>query len=76
LAKTRELDLKKKELEMAKFEESRIEDNNDRMKNGMSDTQFHLKHVEHTHNMQLMTQRTYTHMVGRMKADLIAAKIK
>ena len=61
---------------MAKFEESRIEDNNDRMKNGMSDTQFHLKHVEHTHNMQLMTQRTYTHMVARMKADLIAAKIK
>ena len=38
LAKTRELELKKKQLEMAKVEESRIEDSNYRMASGMSNT--------------------------------------
>ena len=76
LAKTRELELKKRELEQAKLEENLIDENNTRMANGMNYSQDTLNTIEKKHSIELMYQRTYKHMIARMKADLIAAKIK
>ena len=61
---------------MAKIEENQIEDSNFRKTNGLSNTEDTLKSIEKQHSQHSMFQRTYIHMIQRMKADHIAAQIK
>ena len=76
LTKQAMLEQKKKELEMIKIEETNVHDTNIRMTTGLNDTEETLKTIEKRHNAALLDQRTYNHIIHRMKADLIAAKIK
>ena len=72
LSKDKELETKKRELEQAKTEENSIEDSIFRKTNGLSYTRETLDGIKDTHEYQMMVQRSYQHMVHRMKQDLIA----
>lgn len=76
IAKTALLEEKKKELDQVKLDESNISEQCSRMSDGLQHTEESLKMVERRHSFALLDQRTYVHMIARMRADLIASKIK
>ena len=65
-----------KKLEMAKNDEANVEDSNFRKTNGLKSTKSQLQELKDTHDMELMLQRTYKHMMNRMQQDLIACQIQ
>ena len=76
LSKEHELEQKKRELEQSKIEENAIEDRVMRKTNGLERTRETLDGIKDTHEYQMMVQRQYTHMIYRMKSDLISIQIK
>ena len=65
-----------KKLEQTKVEENYIEDTNMRKTNGLRTTGDGLENINETHDLELMLQRTYKHMIERMHKDLIATQIR
>ena len=59
LAKDKELEIKKRELEQAKTEENSIEDSIFRKTNGLQYTRETLDGIKDTHEYQMMVQRSY-----------------
>jgi len=47
-----------------------------RKTNGLNSTKETLDGIKDTHEYQLMVQRSYQHMIHRMKSDLIAIQIR
>ena len=76
LAKERELEIKKRDLEQAKNEEAGIEDRVMRKTDGLEGTKSKLDEIQDSHEYQMMVQRSYQHMIQRMQSDLISIQIK
>lgn len=72
IEKTALLEAKKKELDQVKIDENSISEQCCKMNEGLQTTEDTLKTVERRHSFALLDQRTYVHMIARMKADLIA----
>ena len=75
LSKQNELEELKKKLEMAKNDETTVEDSNYRKNSGLKNTKGQLDTLKDNHDMEMMLQRTYKHMINRMQQDLIACQI-
>ncbi len=63
-------------LEQKNDEEYKVEDTLFRKTNFVMSTEDELGQIKEEHDFELMFQRTYQHMIERMKKDLIAIKIK
>lgn len=56
-------------------QEINLEDTKIEKDNALTIAQETLERVKHEHDYELMFQRSYKHMLARMKKDLIAIKI-
>lgn len=65
-----------KKLEQKGEEEYKFEDSLFRKTTFMQSTDDELSMIKEEHEFELMYQRSYTHMIDRMKKDLIAIKIQ
>jgi len=72
-AKEKELEEIKKNLEQANEDELNLEDDNFRKTNYMKTTDEELEIIMEEHDFEMMFQRSYEHMLDRMKKDLIAS---
>lgn len=73
--KEKELELARKRLEGMGEQEINLEDTKIEKDNALTIAQETLDRVKHEHDYELMFQRSYKHMLARMKKDLIAIKI-
>lgn len=71
-----ELDNLKNKLEQAKLDEENTKNKNMNNENMIEDYSDTNKSLQETHDYELMLQKTYQHMIQRMKADLISIQIK
>lgn len=74
--KERELEELKKKLEQKSEEEYKVEDALYRRTNFIQTAEDELSMIRDEHDFEMMFQRTYNHMIERMKRDLIALQIK
>ena len=74
-SKEKELEEAKKKLEGMGEEELNIEDSRTRKDMTLQDAQDTLDQIRSDHDYEQMFQRSYYHMLDRMKKDLIAQKI-
>ena len=65
----------KKKLERLQSDEAHIEDSNAMNDYRIQSGADHLSNIKETHDFEKMNQWVYKHMIGRMKADLIATQI-
>jgi len=62
-------------LEQCGDEEFFVEDENKRVKQTIDGYEQELKQIEREHNFEKLYQRSYYHMLDRMKKDLVAFQI-
>jgi chromosome segregation ATPase len=74
--KERELEELKKKLEQKGDEEYKVEDALYKKSNNILSAEDELAQIRDEHDFELMFQRTYYHMIERMKRDLIALQIE
>ena len=75
VAREKELEMMKKKLERLQSDESHIEDTNTLNQYRIDSGSEHLSNIKETHDFEKMNHWIYKHMIGRMKADLIATQI-
>ena len=73
--KERELEELKKRLELKGDEEYKVEDQLFRKTNVIMTAEDELSMIKDEHDFELMFQRTYYHMIDRIKKDIIAINI-
>mmetsp|Transcript_27482 Transcript_27482/g.20641 ORF Transcript_27482/g.20641 Transcript_27482/m.20641 type:complete len:84 (+) Transcript_27482:253-504(+) len=71
--KEAELEEVKKKLDLANEDELNVEDENFRKTNYLKTTDEELEIIKEEQEFEMMFQRSYLHMLDRMKKDLIAA---